>query len=614
LSSQAADGRRRLAEKLGLGGGQSDDDVTSFDVGDDALLDKCRLRPSSLISAAGGRVGETEPDGLSDEGVDSMAFFNKAGARGGASYGSSSTAGLQGSLYFISMFAVLVEHCDLPDSKPKRAGVWHLRELLSPFLALAFFYTASGLADAKTSRFEMEKEAAGATVLRRPLWGRIQTLVGVFVAMVILDSFKRFAFGSFEAVLRVCFGGCGNAGGVFGFLKIPNLTRTKHFVLSLIWVKTVGFSAEAWLGRRFVLTKLPLICFVVRILCFSVLVGQKLILAHKWASKLGSLYPQDLIEPLVYFAWPWLMPSGAVTLLCHSSNQDEITSRSASMVFDFDLGAPPQPRRPDADGHACYSRLRVGDLEETEENGTKEIASPPKWRLSANTARACTAAVLALHVGTVVLISRKLQTSRPPLQPEERPLALDVFAMTGACVANAKCLPAAHFSKVLPVFSAKVALPRALMNYVARLAVLLFKEVFIIALLTSWAYRAPTSDGFFARLGAKSVFAFAMHPFFVPLAKSGIKALVNRHANIDALAFLPAVLLWQVFVSRLPLTPAEVEAKWAAARNRASRRDFLLSVLLHPQTAIALVCIAAFVARLLQGAGFKLHRPMEEME
>ncbi|KAJ1458736.1 hypothetical protein M885DRAFT_512537 [Pelagophyceae sp. CCMP2097] len=608
--------RIKLGERLGVWAidatkpGAVSFDVGSMDVGrlpmpapNEPASTRDLLRASSSYSCAGSKLRpgdaamrpEAVAADMSDDGMDSMAFFTKKAGRAAvhalddvapskAERGRPSTAGLQGSLYFVGMFAILVEHAGFPESAP-RSAMWAVRGVLSPSLALGLFYVLAGLSEQKALRAELaasDRHGGEADVPRRSLASRVQTLAGVFLCMVFLDLAKKFSYGSFEAVFRRCLGGCGDKGGFLGMVNAPNLTRTKHFLLSLIFAKTLGWGTEAAFGRRAALVWLPPVCFLARILCFSVLVGEMQVEAYNLSTKVGNVWPSSVVAPLAYFAWPWLMPRGIATLACHATmpagGADAGLAKSSDVCFRSEF----------------FSR----------DSATLGCSR----RVPARCAKAATAMIIAVHVGTVVLVSRTLQQSSRPQRSDWATTRRDWATMCLPCVFNGgNCKPAAHFAHLLPL---RIGGGEAVAFWVLRVAVLVWKETFMIALLSSWCYWCRTVDGFYAKLGAQSIFAYTFHPFFVPLAQAVIRGLGDVLPTVDAVAWLPLILLWQVFVSRVPVPwrkfTATRDAYLVASPVDVSRaRGDAVIQLLHPQVGIAAVVALAVLARLLQAGGYR---------
>ena len=126
----------------------------------------------------------------------------------------------------------------------------------------------------------------------------------------------------------------------------------------------------------------------------------------------------------------------------------------------------------------------------------------------------------------------------------------------------------------------------------------------------SATYWAPTRNNVVARLGLRSVFAFMFHPFYVPVAQKVLGLCQNHAPDLDDLAWLPFMFLFQFFVSRQPiLRVADVTepfALWVKAPRDSPRlmdlRLKVLSVAVHPQLVLVYMLLLAVVARVYQVA------------
>jgi hypothetical protein len=100
------------------------------------------------------------------------------------------------------------------------------------------------------------------------------------------------------------------------------------------------------------------------------------------------------------------------------------------------------------------------------------------------------------------------------------------------------------------------------------------------------------------------------HPFFVPVAKKVVGKLQSEFPEIDDLAWLPVMVLFQFFVSRQPLLRLDDVAgplkAWVAAPRGSPRlpelRRKAASLALHPQLVMAYMLLLAAVARVVQVA------------
>ena len=129
---------------------------------------------------------------------------------------------------------------------------------------------------------------------------------------------------------------------------------------------------------------------------------------------------------------------------------------------------------------------------------------------------------------------------------------------------------------------------------VARVAYLLFDETVAAAILGSYVYWCPATPTFFSDLGAKALFGYMWHPFFVPPATAMVAGLTRTFAKTDQILWLPLILIAHVFLHRVPLTPAALRAE---LRDR-----HFASVLCHPQIAILGLLFATLAIRIHQAA------------
>jgi hypothetical protein len=449
----------------------------------------------------------------------------------------------------------------------------------------------------------------------RPLKGRVSALMWIWFAMIIFDYLKKIVYTSYYHGFGVCFG----CMGTIGPPKYPNLTRTKHFLLSLALLKILAFSAERLLGRRRALTWVPPVALALRIAVEAFMLDE-----HQLKTKLGGLHTRYVCDALPYFAWPAFLPVGAVTIEATATGDANRAHLDVPLVSKALLA---NLKRVRAKCFSLCSRTPLAPptaIKSTPDPRSaaaipvqaEAVANPVATvRVRNRYAKWFTATVLLLNVVTVSVINRQWQDSREELdgvEGEHGPKStVDKVRAIAFCAANLRCSGSFLGDRFRDFLSIGSGVENRAKNIALRLVVSAMSELWRILVFFSAAFWCPTRNSIVARLGLRSVFAFMFHPFFVPVAQKVVQGLQKEFPEIDDLAWLPVMVIFQVFVSRQPLLrlddvtgPAKA---WAAAPRASPRlpalRSKVASLALHPQLVLAYMLVLAAVARIYQVLG-----------
>ena len=195
------------------------------------------------------------------------------------------------------------------------------------------------------------------------------------------------------------------------------------------------------------------------------------------------------------------------------------------------------------------------------------------------------------HSGCSILVTCVARTAQRPktLDGPRRTLdtgVLPTLFQLASCSLNSGCLVAFPLARATRRLGGLCG--------VARVAYLLFDETVAAAILGSYVYWCPATPTFFSDLGAKALFGYMWHPFFVPPATAMVAGLTRTFAKTDQILWLPLILVAHVFLHRVPLTP---DALRAELRDR-----HFASLLCHPQIAILGLLFATLAIRIHQAA------------
>ena len=585
-------------------------------------------------------------------GVDSMAFFNKALAKDDNGKGKgaqrvfsdgemgdyldelgkahaedlaakaaaaskvflaeASTVFLQGTLYGCAMLSVLVEHSGFEDVQ-LRSGFWAFVSLNACPLAMWAFFCIAGINDRLVLKADVAMEDNERTLGHdppppRPLKGRVSALMCIWLAMVMFDYLKKIVYTSYLRGFGVCFG----CMGTIGPPKYPNFTRTKHFVLSLASMKVFAYAFERFLGRRRALTLVPPVALALRVCTEAFMLDE-----HQYGTKVGGLHARYVCDALPYFAWPAFLPVGAATI-------DATATGDANRAH---LDVPVVSKALLAKCRRCFASSRA-KAASVVKRGTNPMAAAAVTvqpeavvidpvatvHVRSTYAKWFTATVLLLNVVTVAVVNRQWQDTRAELNgaaglhgPKS---TVDKVRAVVFCAANLRCsgnFLGDRFRDFLPLGAG---VEHRAKKVAQRLVVCALSELWRGLVFFSATFWCPTRDNVVARLGLRSVFAFMFHPFFVPVAKKVVGKLQSEFPEIDDLAWLPVMVLFQFFVSRQPLLRLDDVAgplkAWVAAPRGSPRlpelRRKAASLALHPQLVMAYMLLLAAVARVVQVA------------
>ena len=285
-----------------------------------------------------------------------------------------------------------------------------------------------------------------------------------------------------------------------------------------------------------------------------------------YSTKVGQLKPLNYFVKSAYYyvVWPLLMPRNLGTLRCSARSEKR---------EDVCFARPP-----------CVPARR----HRVQPAGAADPPPADVIAVGAATAARWSAGVLLANVAVVTCVARTAQRPKT-LDGPRRTLdtgVLPTLFQLASCSLNSGCLVAFPLARATRRLGGLCG--------VARVAYLLFDEAVAAATLGSYVYWCPATPTFFSDLGAKALFGYMWHPFFVPPATAMVAGLTRTFAKTDQILWLPLILIAHVFLHRVPLTPAALRAE---LRDR-----HFASVLCHPQIAILGLLFATLAIRIHQAA------------
>ncbi|KAH8092002.1 hypothetical protein JL720_5579 [Aureococcus anophagefferens] len=594
--------------------GDGDADFRTFEAALEALVEagatsgaayKSPVKKNRASIKAAKPAEDGTDEGAATAGVDSMAFFNKALAKDDNGKGKGAQ---RGTLYGCAMLSVLVEHSGFEDVQ-LRSGFWAFVSLNACPLAMWAFFCIAGINDRLVLKADVAMEDNERTLghdppPQRPLKGRVSALMCIWLAMVMFDYLKKIVYTSYLRGFGVCFG----CMGTIGPPKYPNFTRTKHFVLSLASMKVFAYAFERFLGRRRALTLVPPVALALRVCTEAFMLDE-----HQYGTKVGGLHA------LACDALPYRgprSPAGAATIDATATGD----ANRAHLDVPVVSALLAKCRRCFASSRAKAASVVKGG---TNPMAAAAVTVQPEAvvidpvatvHVRSTYAKWFTATVLLLNVVTVAVVNRQWQDTRAELNgaaglhgPKS---TVDKVRAVVFCAANLRCsgnFLGDRFRDFLPLGAG---VEHRAKKVAQRLVVCALSELWRGLVFFSATFWCPTRDNVVARLGLRSVFAFMFHPFFVPVAKKVVGKLQSEFPEIDDLAWLPVMVLFQFFVSRQPLLRLDDVAgplkAWVAAPRGSPRlpelRRKAASLALHPQLVMAYMLLLAAVARVVQVA------------